>query len=82
VRRRFAFLFGVGTVLLAGCDYMANQPKQKVYAPEVGPAAGPDDTVAFEQRPAPAPAVTLALLERGQERFRIYCTPCHSELGD
>jgi mono/diheme cytochrome c family protein len=26
--------------------------------------------------------VTLALLDRGQERFRIYCTPCHSELGD
>ena len=24
----------------------------------------------------------MALLERGQERFRIYCTPCHSELGD
>ncbi|HEX4260123.1 MAG TPA: cytochrome c [Acetobacteraceae bacterium] len=82
MRRRFAFLFGLGAVLLAGCDYMANQPKQKVYAPEVGPAAVPDDTVAFEQRPAPAPAVTLALLERGQERFRIYCTPCHSELGD
>jgi mono/diheme cytochrome c family protein len=26
--------------------------------------------------------VTLALIERGQERFRIFCTPCHSELGD
>lgn len=23
-----------------------------------------------------------ALLERGQERFTIYCTPCHSALGD
>lgn len=22
------------------------------------------------------------LLTRGQERFRIYCTPCHGELGD
>jgi mono/diheme cytochrome c family protein len=22
------------------------------------------------------------LLERGQNRFRIYCTPCHGELGD
>jgi mono/diheme cytochrome c family protein len=28
------------------------------------------------------PALTLALLERGQERYRIYCAPCHSELGD
>lgn len=26
--------------------------------------------------------VTLALLERGQERFNIYCAPCHSRLGD
>jgi len=23
-----------------------------------------------------------ALLERGQQRYRIYCTPCHGELGD
>lgn len=23
-----------------------------------------------------------AVLERGQERFRIFCTPCHGELGD
>jgi hypothetical protein len=23
-----------------------------------------------------------AVLERGQDRFRIYCTPCHGELGD
>jgi mono/diheme cytochrome c family protein len=23
-----------------------------------------------------------ALLDQGQERFRIYCTPCHGELGD
>jgi hypothetical protein len=26
--------------------------------------------------------VDLALLDRGQERFRIFCTPCHGELGD
>jgi mono/diheme cytochrome c family protein len=82
VSRRFALLLGVGAVVLAGCDYMADQPKQKVYAPDVGPAAVPEDTVEFRQHPVPAPPVTLALLERGQERFRIYCTPCHSELGD
>ncbi len=28
------------------------------------------------------PPVTLALIERGQDRFRQFCTPCHSELGD
>jgi mono/diheme cytochrome c family protein len=26
--------------------------------------------------------VTLDLLKRGQARFTIYCTPCHSPLGD
>jgi mono/diheme cytochrome c family protein len=36
--------------------------------------------------PAPAvtgpPAVTLALLKRGQERFNVFCSPCHSRVGD
>ncbi|WP_457566236.1 c-type cytochrome [Caldithrix abyssi] len=27
-------------------------------------------------------AVTLALLKRGQERYNIYCAPCHSRVGD
>lgn len=26
--------------------------------------------------------VTMALLNRGQERFNIFCTPCHGYLGD
>lgn len=26
--------------------------------------------------------VTMQLLERGQERFNIFCSPCHSRLGD
>ena len=26
--------------------------------------------------------VDRSVLERGQERYRIYCTPCHGELGD
>jgi mono/diheme cytochrome c family protein len=26
--------------------------------------------------------ITMALLHRGQERFNIYCAPCHSPLGD
>jgi mono/diheme cytochrome c family protein len=68
--------------VLAGCDDMSSQPKQRHYSPAVGPATGPANTVEFRDRPAQAPPVTLALLERGQERFRIYCTPCHSELGD
>jgi len=67
---------------LTGCDDMSDQPKQKVYSPQVGPAAVPGGTVEFQSRPVQAPAVTSALLARGQERYRIYCAPCHSELAD
>jgi len=34
-----------------------------------------------EQNAMPFP-VTLEVLERGQERFNIYCTPCHSRVGN
>jgi mono/diheme cytochrome c family protein len=29
----------------------------------------------------PQPPLTMALLERGQERFNIYCAPCHDRTG-
>jgi mono/diheme cytochrome c family protein len=75
-------LLALCLAFLAGCDNMDNQPKQKAYSPQVGPATIPSDTVEFHSGPVAAPEVTLALLERGQERYRIYCAPCHSELGD
>jgi mono/diheme cytochrome c family protein len=31
---------------------------------------------------ATSPQVTPALLRRGQERYNIYCSPCHSPAGD
>lgn len=31
---------------------------------------------------APPVPITEQVLMRGQERFNIYCTPCHSRLGD
>jgi hypothetical protein len=34
-----------------------------------------------EQNALPFP-VTLEVLHRGQERFNIYCTPCHSRVGN
>jgi len=34
-----------------------------------------------EKNELPFPA-TMAVLERGQERFNIYCTPCHSRVGN
>lgn len=69
-------------IALGGCDMMTTQPKQKTYSPFVGPAEIPANIVEYGDKPVQPPPVTLALLQRGQERFRIYCTPCHSELGD
>ena len=34
-----------------------------------------------EQDALPFP-VTLQVLERGQERYNVYCTPCHSRVGN
>ncbi len=70
------------TVLGAACDDMSDQPKQRPYSPRVGPAETPANVVPYHDEVSQAPTLTLALLERGQERFRIYCTPCHSVLGD
>jgi hypothetical protein len=80
---RVARALGAATLaLLCSCDDMVAQPKQKVYSPQVGPGPVAADTVEFRSGSTTAPAITLSLLERGQERFRIYCTPCQSELGD
>jgi mono/diheme cytochrome c family protein len=43
------------------------------------PVPGTVPTTASE---VAAPPVTKALLLRGQERYAIYCLPCHSPLGD
>ncbi len=34
-----------------------------------------------EQNAMPFP-VTMTVLDRGQERYNIYCTPCHSRVGN
>lgn len=42
-------------------------------------------TVARDGEPESAPQppmITAALLARGQDRFDIYCTPCHGRVGD
>ena len=72
----------VALLLLAGCDDMSSQPKAKAYSPAAA-TVRPDASAVQWNSPAPsAPPLTMALLERGQDRFRIFCTPCHSELGD
>lgn len=79
---------------LAGCDLsMTQQRKLKTYAPTSlwpdGSSARPlpDHVVAQGdvQRAATAkapPPVTAELLTRGQQRFGIFCSPCHGLAGD
>jgi hypothetical protein len=43
------------------------------------PAAFKTGNTYVESLPFP---ITLELLERGQQRFKIYCAPCHSAVGD
>jgi mono/diheme cytochrome c family protein len=82
-----------GLVLaLVGCDDMSHQPRYDSYErtslfpdgkavqlPPEGSVArdDPDKLHALQTRPP----MTLALLQRGQERFRICCTPCHDAAG-
>lgn len=74
---------------LAACDRMANQPKRLPFELPFGahseewPAHPPAGTIARDEAPPPAPPpVTMALLERGQQRFDIYCAPCHGAAGN
>jgi mono/diheme cytochrome c family protein len=43
----------------------------------------PEGTIARDEASGepPRPAITMDLLIRGQERFGIYCTPCHARDG-
>lgn len=79
-------------MLLAGCDQnMAEQPAGRSYSalPQLGgsemrtPPAGAvaQDDAAREQAARQKPPLTSALLARGQDRFDIYCSPCHGRTG-
>lgn len=89
MNRALPFLaIGLTLSALAACDKMANQPKQLPYEVSPGQTSTPDieppaGIVARDDQPPPAPPpVTLALLQRGQQRFDIYCAPCHGKTGD
>lgn len=73
----------------AACDDMANQPKRLPFELPFGehagqwPALPPAGTVARDEQPELGPPpLTMALLQRGEERFEIYCAPCHGATGD
>jgi mono/diheme cytochrome c family protein len=72
---------------------MAQQRKLDTYGPSAiwpdGSAARPlpvgvvaRGDLARDAAAANPPEVTPALLARGQERFNIYCAPCHGPAGD
>jgi mono/diheme cytochrome c family protein len=69
-------------LLLGSCDHMIDQQKAKAYSADAQSVHPADDVIAWRDTPPAPPPLTLALVQRGQQRFRIYCTPCHSELGD
>ena len=78
---------------LAACDEMSHQPRYDHYAKSTlfpdgkSIQAPPDGTVARDD-PAQAaalatqPPMSAALLQRGRERYGIYCTACHDQSGD
>ena len=48
-----------------------------------GEKIAPYDGLTVWRGPVQAPPpITLALLRRGQERFNIYCSPCHDRTGN
>jgi mono/diheme cytochrome c family protein len=57
-----------------GLLLLPSAPPQRLLPDAVSPELSVDQG-------SPLP-VTPALLERGRERFNIYCAPCHSKLGD
>ncbi len=80
--KRRAAVLAVLTLLVGSCDQMITQRKASLYSPEARMVRQDPRAVAWQDQPETPPALSLALLQRGQERYRIYCTPCHSELGD
>lgn len=79
--------------LLASCDDMSHQPRYESYeesglfADRKALQAPPEGTVARDDPALAAalanrPEMSMALIERGRDRFEIYCTPCHDASGE
>jgi mono/diheme cytochrome c family protein len=77
---------------LAACDEMSHQQRYDSYEPSAlfkdgksmqAPADGTvaRDDPAWSEALRQRPAMSMALLERGHERYGIYCAPCHDAAG-
>src|SRR5207248_9767672 len=88
MRPQPALVIAALSLAIVACDNMANQPKRLPYELPAGktaepnwPALPPAGIVARDDRPVPMPPLTLALIERGRERFDFACAPCHGRAG-
>ncbi len=81
---------------LAACnESMDNQNRMKTYGSSQGTTSWPRETEAlplvkgtvaqgtlrYERQTKEAPPVSLALLQRGHQRYDIYCSVCHGLTG-
>jgi len=79
-------------LLLTGCNNMVQQRRYDEYeqaplfpngmAMQAPPGGTVDRVMELPAASAQRPPMNLALLERGRERFDIYCAPCHGYAGD
>ncbi|MBY4641358.1 cytochrome c [Gluconacetobacter entanii] len=73
---------GALLLLAAGCDDMSKQHKENPYAStRSAPADVAQGSVEYHDAPHPAPALTLALLQRGRSEYDAFCAPCHARTG-
>ncbi len=86
------YLIVLLTLCLTDCDDMDHQPRYDSYEKSLlfpdgkSLQAPPEGTISrddarYQQQLATRPPLTPALLERGHERYQIYCSPCHDAAG-
>ncbi|UCI29341.1 cytochrome c [Mesorhizobium sp. B4-1-4] len=92
MKARFALL--LAAMLIAGCRQdMEDQPrynplaKSDQFADGMSARMPAKGTVARDADLSPVPdtfpyPITMALLQRGRQRFDIFCSPCHGRTGD
>jgi mono/diheme cytochrome c family protein len=86
-------LLGIA-LLLCGCEQkMAEMPRvdpletSQLFADGAGARVPVTGTIAADADIGPQPtalpaALDLDLMQRGQQRFNIFCSPCHGRTGD